>query len=310
MARTWKIELVAPPGLGTELAAALEDLVPVIRVTHEEQESPSGAVVVLADRLRGYLAERPDTVVLRAIVADIAARHDIRPPDMDMIDLPDIDWVAENQKSFAPQEIEPFYIHDADHRRAVTRRLRSRRPISIEINANIAFGTGTHATTRTCLQALGRIAKSCPNPPGPILDMGCGTAILAIAAAKLFAGPVIASDIDNIAVVTGRTNARENGVARRIRVLAGPGYRSRAIAASGPYGLILANILARPLARMAADLDRHLALGGRAILSGLLTTQERQVLVPHLARGLALEARIVSDGWSTLVLSKLGKLPK
>jgi len=150
-----------------------------------------------------------------------------------------------------------------------------------------------------CLRALETLARR--RSFRRALDIGTGTGILAIATAKLWNRPVLAGDIDQGAVAVARRNAACNGVAARVRVAIRAGYRSPSLRRHG-YDLILANILAQPLAVMADDLARHLAPGGYAVLSGLLRRQEPIVLAPHLARGLALETRIVIDGWSTLVL--------
>jgi ribosomal protein L11 methyltransferase len=133
------------------------------------------------------------------------------------------------------------------------------------------------------------------------LDIGTGTGILAIGAAKLLRRRVLASDIDRRAVRVARHNVARNGVTGLVRVRQAPGYRDRALQGSR-YDLVLSNILARPLAMLARDLARTLAPGGRAVLSGLLRRQEPIVLSPHRSRGIVLERRLVVDGWSTLVL--------
>ena len=133
------------------------------------------------------------------------------------------------------------------------------------------------------------------------LDVGTGTGVLAVAAAKLLHRKVLASDIDRGAVRVARHNFGRNGVAGLVRVRQAPGYRDRVLQRSR-YDLVLSNILARPLAMLARDLARTLAPGGRAVLSGLLRRQEPIVLSPHRSRGIVLERRLLVDGWSTLVL--------
>ena len=154
------------------------------------------------------------------------------------------------------------------------------------LDAATAFGTGEHPSTRGCLLALEALAQR--QPIRHPLDIGTGTGILAIAAAKLLRRRVLASDIDAGSVFVARHNVSHNSVAKLVRVERAVGYRDRALRRNG-YDLILANILARPLAFMAADLARHLAPGGRAVLSGLLRRQEAIVLAPH--RGLASPSR-------------------
>ena len=167
------------------------------------------------------------------------------------------------------------------------------------LDAATAFGTGEHPSTRGCLMALDDLSRG-RRFRRPI-DVGTGTGVLAIAAAKLLHRRVLASDIDGSAVRVARHNLARNGVAHLVRVRRARGYRDRAIRKSR-YDLILSNILARPLALMARDLSRALKPGGRAVLSGLLRRQEPIVLAPHRGCGIVLERRLVIDGWSTLVL--------
>jgi ribosomal protein L11 methyltransferase len=204
------------------------------------------------------------------------------------------DWLAENQQAFPPLRIGRFFVRGSHCPAAVPPGA-----IGIVLDAATAFGTGEHPSTRGCLAALEEIARRrrIRRP----LDIGTGTGILAIAAAKLLRRPVLAGDIDQGAVSLARYNAAHNGVAGLVRVKPAKGYRTPPLPARA-YDLVLANILARPLALMARDLARVLAPGGRAVLSGLLRGQERIVLAPHLRLGLALERRFVIDGWSTLVL--------
>jgi len=208
--------------------------------------------------------------------------------------LPERDWLAENRRDFPPQRIGCFFIHGSHwHGRAAPS------SIPIEIDAATAFGTGEHPSTRGCLLALDRLARRrrFRRP----LDIGTGSGILAIAAAKRLRRPVVAGDIDPEAVRVARHHARRNGLASRARFLRTAGYRRRALRRH-KYDLILANILARPLALMARDLKRTLAPGGTAVLAGLLRRQEPFVLAAHRAQHLSLEHRLVIEGWSTLVL--------
>lgn len=209
--------------------------------------------------------------------------------------LPERDWLAENRRAFPPLRIGRFFIHGSHHR--------GRAPpgaIDIEIDAATAFGTGEHASTRGCLLALDALARRTRRLRRP-LDMGTGSGILAIAAAKSLRGGVLGSDIDRDAARVARHHVRRNGLAGRVRIVCAPGYRSRTVQRSR-YDLILANILARPLALMARDLRRSLAPGGVAILAGLLARQEAMVISAHRAQGLALQRRFIIEGWSTLIL--------
>ena len=208
--------------------------------------------------------------------------------------LPARDWVAENQLSFPPLRVGRFFIYGSHYRGKVPAGR-----MGIAVDAATAFGTGEHPSTRGCLLALERLAwrRKFSKP----LEIGSGTGILSIAAAKLLRRRVLAGDIDPNAVSVSRHNAARNGLAGFVETRRAPGYRDRSIGGSR-YDLILSNILARPLAIMAPDLARRLAPGGRAVLSGLLRGQEPIVLAPHRGCGIVLDRRLVIDGWSTLVI--------
>ncbi len=208
--------------------------------------------------------------------------------------LPERNWVAENQLAFPPLRIGRFFVYGSHHRAGVPAAM-----IGIALDAATAFGTGEHPSTCGCLAALQALARK--RPVAHPLDIGAGTGILSIAAAKLLRCKVLASDIDPGSVAAARHNVARNGVASLVRVRRAAGYRGLRLRRRG-HDLILSNILARPLALLAADLARHLMPGGRAVLSGLLRRQEPIVLAPHRRLGIALERRIVIDGWSTLVL--------
>jgi len=206
--------------------------------------------------------------------------------------IPERDWLAENRRAFPPQRIGRFLIHGSHWREKPPPGA-----IAVEIDAATAFGTGEHPSTRGCLVAFDRLSRrrSFRRPR----DIGCGSGILAIAAAKRLRRAVLASDLDPGAVAVARHHARRNGVSAAVHVIGAFGAgRSRG------HDLVFANILARPLTLMARDLARAVAPGGTAILSGLLRRQEAGVLAAYRAQGLWLEARIVIDGWSSLVLRK------
>jgi ribosomal protein L11 methyltransferase len=170
------------------------------------------------------------------------------------------------------------------------------------IEANAAFGTGRHETTRGCLLALQDIAKQ--RTAQRILDMGCGSGVLAMAAAKLWPCRVLGVDNDAPSLAVAAANLRANGVADAVRLLLSDGFRRAEVRRAGPYDLILANILAEPLCSMAQDLSRHLAPGGLAVLSGLLTWQAPQVVARYRAAGLTLVKRYPLGEWTTLVLRR------
>jgi ribosomal protein L11 methyltransferase len=209
--------------------------------------------------------------------------------------LAERDWLAENRRAFPPQRIGRFYVHGSHWREPAPPGA-----IAIEIDAATAFGTGEHPSTRGCLLAFERLARRrrFRRPR----DIGTGSGILAIAAAKLARRQVRASDIDPGAVRVARHHARHNGVARLVRAAVASGAAGN----GGGSDLVFANILARPLALMARDLARAVAPGGIAILSGLLRRQEAIVLAAFRPLHMPLSFRIVVVGWSSLVLRRPG----
>ncbi|GAB4391183.1 MAG: 50S ribosomal protein L11 methyltransferase [Kiloniellaceae bacterium] len=218
-----------------------------------------------------------------------------QPVDYTLELLPDVDWVAESQKALPPITAGRFRLRGSHVTEPALPGA-----IDLLIDANAAFGTGRHETTRGCLLALQDIARR--QQVSIILDMGCGSGVLAMAAAKLWPCRVLGVDNDAPSIRVAQENLRANGVADTVKLLLGDGFHDARVARGGPYELILANILAEPLCRMARDVKRHLVPGGTVILSGLLTTQERQVTARYRAAGLTLVKRYRLGEWSTLVL--------
>jgi ribosomal protein L11 methyltransferase len=204
-------------------------------------------------------------------------------------------WLARSYASFPEQLIGRRFAVRGTH-------LHSRPSagrINLVLDAGLAFGSGEHGSTRGCLRALEGVAWTRPRR---ILDLGTGSGILAIAAARLLHRPVLATDIEPWSVQVARQNAGLNRVTRLVQVRLANGWNGAAIRAAGPYDLVLANILARPLCQMARRLATHLAPGGRAILSGLLHTQAQSVIAAHRRCGLWLEVSFEEGPWTTLVL--------
>ena len=206
-------------------------------------------------------------------------------------------WVEESLKGLSPVTAGRFFIHGSHD-------LPSRTPgvINIRINAGTAFGTGHHATTTGCLLALDWLASTASITNA--LDIGCGTAVLSIAAARLLKIPVIASDIDGQAVSIAAINAGINHVSPLIRPVTASGVSHRIIRAGAPYDLVFANILARPLIALAPQIAPLVARNGHVVLSGLRTCQAREVSARWTSQGLLIRKRIVMDGWSTLIFSR------
>jgi ribosomal protein L11 methyltransferase len=210
--------------------------------------------------------------------------------------LPDTDWVKHSLEGLAPVIAGRFFLHGS-HDRA---RKRSG-GVPLEIDAGTAFGTGHHGTTAGCLMALDAVLKRCK--PRRILDLGCGTGVLAIAAAMATRHKALATDIDAEAVRVSILNANLNGVAPFVHAVAAPGLKHTRIAFGSPYDLIFANILARPLISLAQGLKTILAPGGILILSGLTRDQIRWVGAAYRGRGLIASKTIVLGNWATLTFN-------
>lgn len=211
--------------------------------------------------------------------------------------LPEQDWVSHSQSRLAPIRAGRFFVHGAHDR--------ERRPaggVSIEIQAGQAFGTGHHGTTRGCLLALDHVLNR--RAPRCVLDVGCGSAVLAIAFALAVKRSAVASDIDPVAVEVAGANAHNNAVGGLVRTLTAHGVDHPGIQAFAPFDLVMANILAKPLTDMKAALAANVAHGGSLILSGITVDQENRLLGAYRPFGLLLSRRWRLEGWSTLLLTR------
>ncbi len=269
------------------LANELEDdvrLDPMAITINETDEAKALWELVL------YFADEGDAKEAQSLIGRGAA---IAP-------MPQQDWVRQSLEGLAPVTAGRFYLHGSHDRFR-----RRQGGISLEIDAGTAFGTGHHGTTEGCLLALDEILKR--RRPARILDVGCGTGVLAIAAARATGTKAIASDIDPEAVRVTLANARLNGVASRIESFTAGGLKHPRIVRAAPYDLIFANILARPLVALSSGLARALSPGGDLILSGLTRDQMRWIEATYVNRGLTLSRRITRGNWAALVLSKRQK---
>ncbi len=204
-------------------------------------------------------------------------------------------WLARTASAFPEQRVGRRFAIRGTH----LPQAKTPGRITLALDAGIAFGSGEHNSTRGCLVALERVAH---RRPRRVLDLGCGSAVLAMAAARLLRVPVLAVDIEPWSVRGAGENARLNGLGPRVRTAWGNGRHAPSERQGAPFDLVFANILARPLCRMARDLAAHLAPRGTAILAGLLGSQARMVLAAHRAQGMRLEARVELGDWTTLVL--------
>jgi len=244
-----------------------------------------------------YLRAAPNENALRALVAAAAGPETAAALAFERLAAKD--WVSESLAGLKPVPAGRFVVHGAHDRGLIPQNR-----IGVEIEAALAFGTGHHGTTRGCLLALDRLGKSLSKRPAQrILDLGTGSGVLAIAAARALRRRVLATDIDADAVRVARNNAKLNRVGTMVEFVQANGVAGQRLRARAPFDLVFANILLGPLQRLASQLTKIVAPGGHVVLSGLLTSQANAALAAY--RALKLERRIEIDGWTTLVL----KLP-
>lgn len=211
--------------------------------------------------------------------------------------IPDVDWVVKSLEGLKPVRAGRFLVHGSHDRDKVRTG-----DIAIEIDAGQAFGTGHHGTTAGCLEVIDRVVRA--RRVRNALDLGTGSGVLAIAVRKLRNIPVLATDIDPIAVRVAAENVRRNGIASGISTVTAPGFHSTAFSEHGPFDLIIANILARPLIRMAPQLVTNLAPGGSVILSGILASQRWKVIAAYNGAKLRHVRTIWRNGWVTIHLDR------
>lgn len=221
--------------------------------------------------------------------------HDIGALDCEI--LPDMDWVTHTLQGLAPVRAGRFLVHgshDRDRRRAGD--------IPIEIEAGQAFGTGHHGTTWGCLTMIERIVRR--ERPRAALDLGTGSAVLAIALAKLARMPVLATDIDPVATRVASENVRLNQSASLVEMVTATGFHHPVFAAWAPFDLIVANILARPLMRLAPEMARNVTPGGSLILSGILEGQRNAVVAAYVGQQFRHVTTLHKEGWVTIHLKR------
>jgi ribosomal protein L11 methyltransferase len=240
-----------------------------------------------------HFAEAPDQASIRELVGLAAGDEAARHITFDTVEARD--WVKATLEELVPVRAGRFIVH-GQHDRAKL----PPNKLCIEIEAALAFGTGHHGTTRGCLLLLDSVLKA--RRPRRVLDLGTGTGVLAISAAKALHGPVLASDIDPLSVRVAWDNARLNGAGNFVQTVHATGFSALQFSAHGPFDLVLANILAYPLRQMATPMARHLAPSALIILSGLLPHQASGVIAAYRARGLVLVRHLQIEGWSSLLM--------
>ena len=241
----------------------------------------------------GYFLDAPDDIDLALLSAAFGAGPFV------VSEVPDQDWVAKVRRELPPVEAGRFFVYGS-HDAALLPEGR----IGLLIEAAMAFGTGHHGTTLGCLRAYDRLLDDGQRFDN-VLDLGCGTAVLAMSAARMGAPHVLASDIDPVAVEVALANVKANALVGRVVCVESIGFDSPVLRARAPFDLVFANILKGPLIELAPDMAAHLAPGGRAILSGLLVEQADEIVEVYQGQDLALETREDLGEWSALTLRRL-----
>ena len=273
----------------SDLGDALERLTPEpIGVGVFELEDGSGLWEVGA-----YFSEKPDDISLALLAAVFQAE------EFKISELPQIDWVSKVQRSLKPVVAGRFFVygsHDSD-----------KVPPDCEpllIEASMAFGTGHHGTTKGCLLALEQLITDGFKAKN-VIDVGCGTAVLAMAAARIFSANVIASDIDSVAHSVAKMNILANGLDRNIQCFEASGFAHEQIKTKNPFDLIFANILLAPLLAIATDISKYSLSGGYVVLSGILSEQAELVVNKYTGVGFSLSKQIEIGEWVTIIFRKI-----
>ena len=273
----------------SDLGDALERLTPEpIGVGVFELEDGSGLWEVGA-----YFSEKPDDISLALLAAVFQAE------EFKISELPQIDWVSKVQRSLKPVVAGRFFVygsHDSD-----------KIPPDCEpllIEASMAFGTGHHGTTKGCLLALEQLITDGFKAKN-VIDVGCGTAVLAMAAARIFSANVIASDIDSVAHSVAKMNILANGLDRNIQCFEASGFAHEQIKTKNPFDLIFANILLAPLLAIATDMSKYSLSGGYVVLSGILSEQAELVVNKYTGVGFSLSNQIEIGEWVTIIFRKI-----
>lgn len=272
----------------TQLGEAMERLIPEpTGVGVFEVEDGSGLWEV-----GGYFEDAPDQAGLELLTLAFEAKPFV------VSELPETDWVAKVRRELAPVEAGRFFVygsHDAENL--------PKESIGLLIEAAMAFGTGHHGTTLGCLRALDRLANT-GFVGENVADIGCGTAVLGMAAAKIWPNPVLASDIDMVAVEVAQANVASNNLTGRVKCVEAAGFDAETLLAAAPFDLVFANILKGPLIGLAPDMARHVQTGGYVILSGLLNEQAEDVLAVYTQNGFNLIHHEEIVDWSTLTMQR------
>ncbi len=299
---TWKLSIISPefflPTLEEIIYATSGDEYPSIVASKFSANSDN-------KRMEVYFSKKPSVSDLERAIFNMAKIFEIDAPTCVLKEMVDKDWVAESQKLLKPIEAGRFFLHGSHDAGSIPKE-----KISILMEAGQAFGTGSHETTHGCLLAIDDLANKIT--PSRVLDLGCGTGVLAIAASKVWQSKIVASDIDPIATETTQDNLRLNHVntvdinmaAHGVAAITSNGFEDEAIVSNGPFDLIVANILAKPLRQLAPEIVDNLAPNGKLILSGLLKEQDASVRSSYEVIGMHVSSTFPINEWQTLVLSR------
>lgn len=244
------------------------------------------------------MATKPDAHFMQTIVDVAAELMGVSSPEIKVEKIPDTDWMEATWKNFPPRQIGRFYVYGSHSKLPVPENL-----IGLEINAATAFGSGEHETTTGCLLTLEDLAKD--QQFAKPLDMGCGSGILAMAMTKLWSVPVLAVDNDPESVRVAQENATINQCTPLLEAFCSEGFADARVQENGPYDLIAANILAKPLCLMAPDMVKNLQKNGLIVLSGLLDRQIEDVVQAYQNAGAILVNQRLIHGWATLTMKKI-----
>lgn len=283
----WRVALIVPTGEAEAFSATLEENALALTVMQPPRQEFC--------QIEAIFATPPEHGALTTRLAIIAATHGFATPDCVIAAIPPEDWLRRVAQATPPRQIGTMIIYGSHDVGTIPAHIPS-----LHIDAATAFGTGEHPSTQMCLRLYQDYLRR--SNPRRILDIGCGSGILALAAARLAHRHVLAVDCDLESVHMTQLNARQNGLCRYIHAVQGMGYQARRVRQNRPYDLIFANIFARPLMALAVDLRRHLAPGGVAILAGLLQTQVPMVLAAHRMQRLHLVRAMHMGEWAALLV--------
>lgn len=288
--KIWSLSTVVTPSLAEAIADSLGETALAVS-TLAPPRKPTALVEALYDA-------PPNLPALTAQLSVVAMIQGAKMPKLTLKEMPKLDWLKKVAEDFPPLPIARWTIHGAQHRHKVPNRHHA-----LQIDATNAFGTGEHPTTRGCLLMLDwMLARKIPMRN--MLDVGCGSGILAMAFAKARHRKAVGVELDLDSVITARNNVAVNGLQKLVHIGQGRGYRSALVKRHAPYDLIMANIFAGPLSEMAKDLQKHLSPGGVAILSGLLNHQANRVIAAHHMQKLYVIKRLQIGEWSVLALKR------